>query len=99
MNHILPMQELFGWGAAVLTLLAFSCTNIVRLRYVALAANAAFITYGLTAELWPVLVLHSVLVPINLWRLLQTRRSRTPGPVRMPGFSPAQLVGEPDKHA
>lgn len=99
MNDFLPLQELSGWGAAVLTLLAFSCTNIVRLRYVALAANAAFITYGLTAELWPVLALHSVLVPINLWRLLQTRRSCPRGPLRMTVFSPSPLGSEADKHA
>lgn len=64
-------NEVSGWAAAALTLLAFSCNNIVRLRYAALSANAAFIAYGFTAELWPVLVLHAVLVPINLWRLKQ----------------------------
>jgi peptidoglycan/xylan/chitin deacetylase (PgdA/CDA1 family) len=36
------------------------------LRYSALAANAAFIAYGLSAGLWPVLALHFVLVPINV---------------------------------
>lgn len=95
MNHIFPLQELSGWVAAVLTLLAFSCTNIVRLRYVALAANAAFITYGLTAELWPVLALHSVLVPINLWRLRQTRRTSPTGPARKAVFSPTRLARRP----
>jgi hypothetical protein len=55
-------------------LLSFSCSDILRLRYVALSANAAFIAYGFTAKLWPVLALHFVLVPVNVWRLVQTRQ-------------------------
>jgi sulfite exporter TauE/SafE len=38
------------------------------------AANAAFIAYGLAGGLWPVLALHFVPVPINVWRLMQTRQ-------------------------
>ena len=67
-----PLTDVLGWSAAALTLLAFSCNDLVRLRYMALSANAAFIAYGLTAQLWPVLALHFVLVPINAWRLRQT---------------------------
>ena len=70
----MPFQEVLGWTAAALTLLAFSCNDLLRLRYSALVANAAFIAYGLTAGLWPVLALHFVLVPVNLWRLLQTKQ-------------------------
>lgn len=53
----------------------------------ALSANAAFIAYGLTAQLWPALALHFVLVPINAWRLWQTlyrqreRQALQPAPV------------------
>lgn len=70
-----PLTDILGWAAAGLTLLAFSCNNLLRLRYTALAANAAFIAYGVTAQLWPVVVLHTVLVPINSWRLWQARRA------------------------
>jgi CRP/FNR family transcriptional regulator, cyclic AMP receptor protein len=81
MGVIPPLADVLGWSAAALTLLAFSCNDLVRLRYVALAASAAFIAYGLTAQLWPVLALHFVLVPINAWRLWQTlqlNRERQP---------------------
>ena len=75
-----PLEDALGWAAAALTLFAFTCNDIVRLRYAALAANAAFIGYGIAAHLWPVLALHFVLVPINLWRLGQTLlRARRPG--------------------
>lgn len=78
MNLVSVYPELLGWAAAGLTLLAFSCNGIVRLRYTALAANAAFIAYGFAAELWPVLVLHFVLVPVNLWRLSQALKNVDP---------------------
>jgi predicted Abi (CAAX) family protease len=70
------LNDVAGWAAAALTLLAFSCNNLLHLRLTALAANAAFIAYGITAQLWPVAALHVVLVPVNLWRLWQVRQVR-----------------------
>jgi CRP/FNR family cyclic AMP-dependent transcriptional regulator len=70
------LPDLLGWLAAALTLMTFCCQNMVRLRCAALVANGAFIAYGITAQLWPVLVLHFVLVPINVWRLVQASRMR-----------------------
>ena len=43
------------------------------LRVIAIASNVAFIAYGLGAGLYPVLVLHAVLLPLNCVRLLQAR--------------------------
>ena len=84
MNAMPPLTDVLGWAAPALTLLAFSCNDLVRLCYVALSANAAFIAYGLTAQLWPVLALHFVLVPINAWRLWQTLRLQRGSPAQRP---------------
>lgn len=65
------MIDALGWIAAGLTVATFSCTQPVALRLFALTANAAFIAYGASAGLWPVLALHSALLPINLMRLMQ----------------------------
>jgi hypothetical protein len=70
--------EAFGWLASSLTLATFMCSDMRRLRCVALGANAAFIAYGALAHLWPVLVLHLLLVPVNLWRLAGAMGVRTP---------------------
>lgn len=67
------MSDALGWIAAGLTVATFSCVQPVALRLCALSANAAFIAYGASASLWPVLALHAVLLPINLIRLLQAR--------------------------
>jgi CRP/FNR family cyclic AMP-dependent transcriptional regulator len=79
LNFAAQLHAALGWAAAGLTLLAFSCTGVLRLRIVALAANAAFIAYGVSSQLWPVVALHLVLVPVNLWHLRQARRSATAG--------------------
>lgn len=65
------MSDILGWLAAGLTVATFSCVQPVPLRLCALAANLAFIAYGISAGLWPVLALHAVLLPINARRLLQ----------------------------
>lgn len=65
--------DLAGWLAAALTLGAFSCRDMVRLRTLAVLANLAFIAYGAGAALWPVLALHLALLPVNLRRLYEQR--------------------------
>lgn len=81
MNAFAPLltPDSLGWLAAGLTLLSFTCRDMRRLRLLALAANAAFIVYGATAGLLPVMALHLALVPVNLWRLSQTMRAQPTG--------------------
>lgn len=75
---LIPIEAL-GWLAAGLTLATFVCRDMRRLRLLALAANAAFIAYGASAALLPVLALHLALVPVNLWRLNQVFRAAPAG--------------------
>ncbi len=65
-----------GWLAAALTLACFASGDMLRLRLLALAANAAFAAYGWHAGLTPVLALHLLLAPVNAWRLAQLLRAR-----------------------
>lgn len=102
MELTFTLHDVYGWAAAALTLLAFSCTHIVRLRYVALGANFAFIAYGFNAELWPVLALHAVLVPVNLWRLQQAMQSEAKNAPARPTPTPGLIDDaalEPGRHA
>jgi hypothetical protein len=45
--------------------------TMIPLRCVAIASNVVFITYGLAGGIYPVLVLHAVLLPLNVHRLRQ----------------------------
>ena len=81
-----------GWIAAGLTLLTFYCTQAQHLRMFALSANLAFILYGFFAALWPVLVLHLLLLPINLLRLRSALRESAAGMARS---APSAQAHEP----
>jgi len=60
--------DLIGWTAAALMVATFACRETRHMRPLAVSTNLAFIGYGAVAWLPPVLVLHLLLLPINLWR-------------------------------
>jgi CRP/FNR family transcriptional regulator, cyclic AMP receptor protein len=63
-----------GGFAGVFVVLAFYARRPVRLRMLAITSNVLFIAYAALAGLWPVLVLHAVLLPRNAVRLREERR-------------------------
>jgi hypothetical protein len=63
--------DTLGWTAAALMMATFSCREARHLRPLAVATNVAFAGYGAAAGLMPVLALHLLLLPINLWRWAQ----------------------------
>jgi hypothetical protein len=82
-----------GYIASLLVFLTFAMKDMVPLRIMALCSNVAFLVYGGGLNLWPVILLHGALIPINLCRLAAelrpggtphaattTRSSRSPSP-------------------
>jgi hypothetical protein len=63
------MSSYVGYVASALVLCTFLTRTMMPLRFVALASNVAFISYGALLHLYPVLVLHVILLPVNAWRL------------------------------
>jgi CRP/FNR family transcriptional regulator, cyclic AMP receptor protein len=66
-----------GYLASALVLLTFCMSTMLSLRAVAICSNFAFISYGLGARLYPVLVLHIILLPLNvilLFRMMNLLR-------------------------
>jgi hypothetical protein len=61
--------DFIGFSARSASLPSFCMTTIVALRTFALLSNVLFILYGLCAHIYPVLVLHIILLPINLAKL------------------------------
>lgn len=61
--------ETIGYVAATLVLTTFCMRSMFPLRVVAVASNLVFIAYGYLGELMPVLILHLLLLPMNLYRL------------------------------
>jgi CRP/FNR family cyclic AMP-dependent transcriptional regulator len=63
-----------GYLASALVLATFCMKTMIPLRTAAVTSNIAFIAYGLYDGLYPVLVLHMVLLPLNIWRAVQMLR-------------------------
>lgn len=63
-----------GCIAAGLTFATFLMKNMVPLRAIALASNISFVAYGYVESLLPVVILHGVLFPLNILRLLEIRK-------------------------
>lgn len=69
--------ETLGWAASALVLATFCMRGMVALRLTAIASNLAFIAYGASAGIDPVLMLHVLLLPLNALRLAQARGETT----------------------
>ncbi len=68
--------DVLGWLAAALMVATFACREARAMRPLAVATNLAFIGYGIAAALVPVLTLHLLLLPINLWHWAEARRGK-----------------------
>jgi len=66
--------ELLGYAASAAVLTTFCMSTMIPLRVVALVSNILFCAYGYFDHLYPVLILHAVLFPVNLLRLVQFYR-------------------------
>ncbi len=66
--------DLTGYLASLSVLATFCMESMLSLRCVAVLSNTLFITYGTAEHLYPVLLLHAVLLPINLLKIVQLRR-------------------------
>ncbi len=63
--------EALGYLGALLTLGTYSMKTMIPLRVSGLCANCVFIAYGALASVYPQLLLHAVLLPLNSLRLYQ----------------------------
>jgi cyclic nucleotide-binding protein len=70
----ISLVEALGYAGALLTLATFAMQRMVPLRIIGIGANCAFISYGFLGPLYPVLVLHAILLPLNAVRLYQMLR-------------------------
>jgi CRP/FNR family transcriptional regulator, cyclic AMP receptor protein len=70
-----------GWISAGLVFSTFFMKTMIPLRLIGIASNVAFMSYallglqyGVFGQLYPILVLHAGLLPLNVIRLRQVRR-------------------------
>jgi len=66
--------DLLGYAASASVLITFCMSTMVPLRIVAICSNVLFAAFGALAHIYPVLILHLILLPVNVARLTQLLR-------------------------
>jgi hypothetical protein len=66
--------EIAGYIASILVASTFYMKTMLPLRIFAIVSNVAFMTYGYFGHLYPVLILHLFLFPLNIIRLRQIKK-------------------------
>lgn len=66
--------DIVGWVASAAVLATFCMNTMMPLRILAIISNVLFCTFGAIAHIFPVLILHAILLPVNVVRLVQIRR-------------------------
>jgi CRP/FNR family transcriptional regulator, cyclic AMP receptor protein len=80
--------EVLGWLAAGLNLSAYSVKTMLPLRALAVASSVFFLFYSFLGEIYPTLIMHLVLLPLNGVRLCQLLyQSRQARHARDAGYS------------
>jgi CRP/FNR family cyclic AMP-dependent transcriptional regulator len=61
--------EAIGWLASILTIATYAMNTMMALRILAIVSSLAFLIYTIALQLWPLLVMELILLPINCYRL------------------------------
>lgn len=63
--------ETIGWLASLLTVATYAMNTMIPLRVLAVGSSLLFIVYAFLLQLWPLMAMEAVLLPINCFRLWQ----------------------------
>ena len=66
--------DAIGYLASILVFATFCMRTMIALRVAAIGSNICFIWFGVAAHVYPVLLLHLVLLPLNAARSLEMMR-------------------------
>ena len=66
--------DFLGYAASATVLATFCMNTMLPLRVTAILSNILFASFGLWAHIYPVMLLHLILFPVNALRLIQIRR-------------------------
>jgi ABC-type glycerol-3-phosphate transport system permease component len=77
-----------GWLASGLVFATFCAKRMLPLRALAITSNLAFISYGYTEALWPIVVLHAAMLPMNVIRFREAFLAARGAPKRRDGAAP-----------
>jgi hypothetical protein len=65
---------ILGYVASASVLMTFCMSTMIPLRVAGIVSNVLFSTFGGLAHIYPIMILHLVLLPVNTIRLMQIQR-------------------------
>lgn len=68
--------ELFGYSASAVIAVSLMMSSLLRLRLLNLVGASLFASYGLLIHAYPVAILNSLIVLVNVWHLTRLLRAR-----------------------
>jgi ABC-type glycerol-3-phosphate transport system permease component len=77
-----------GWLASGLVFATFCAKRMLPLRALAITSNLAFISYGYTGALWPIVILHAAMLPMNVIRFREAFLAARGVPTRRAAAAP-----------
>jgi CRP/FNR family transcriptional regulator, cyclic AMP receptor protein len=63
--------DMAGYAASALVFLTFYMKTMIPLRVIGILSNIVFMAYGFAGGVYPVFILHAILLPLNCIRLIQ----------------------------
>lgn len=90
--------EAIGWLASAITIATYAMNTMIALRVLALLSSVLFIAYAFVLQLWPLMAMEAILLPINcfrLWQILSLRKHLTRlSDTEAPDFSVVRRYGK-----
>jgi CRP/FNR family cyclic AMP-dependent transcriptional regulator len=74
MTILTALIEGAGWASTAVCIWAFQSKTMIPLRFAAMLANVLSIIFSYYHASWPNLVLNAVLLPLNIWRLMEMQK-------------------------
>jgi CRP/FNR family transcriptional regulator, cyclic AMP receptor protein len=65
--------DFVGYAASATVLATFCMSTMIPLRVIAILSNILFSLFGFWTHIYPVMLLHLILFPVNIVRLMQIR--------------------------
>jgi hypothetical protein len=70
----IPWVDIIGYTGGFITLWAMHQKTMIPLRVGGIAGNVGFIVFGVAAGSNPIFILHALLAPLNIYRMIQMMR-------------------------
>jgi CHASE2 domain-containing sensor protein len=74
--------DAIGYSATAFTILAYAAKQLVALRVTAILSSLAFLSYGVLTHSSPITLMEAILLPVNVFRLVELLRQDSQTTVR-----------------